>query len=509
MSSMLGPPASDRSGQAPSSTRKRLPWRIPDGVGPRLSLWLATQTFTGLVLMSLAVYLLTASDLRTRQDETLQQNQALLLHLLDEHQAMPTDPLRKRLDEFLDVHRDLRLTLRTADGTTLYDRAVHAATTGATTGMQTRTDSGRTLDFATAQGLVATLRLDTRDDDAFVRRLGMTLMVASLIGALLVSVGSMVLVRMALAPVRMLVDQTRRLAAHTLHERLDGSDQPEELRPLVQQFNALLERLNRSYVQLEGFNADVAHELRTPLATLITATELAMRQPGVPAATLDQLGSNLEELRRMAGIINDMLFLSHANSGATARRQRVPSLAALARDVADYHEAALAEAGLHLAVDGDAAGEVDAALLKRALSNLLGNATRYARSGSLVRICIESMGAGLLRMSVTNGGPPIPQEHLPRLFDRFYRADPSRTRASDHHGLGLSIVAAIARMHGGAPFATSTPDQTRVGLTVMGGELPSSPRRRWRRRRPKSMAGTGAADALAAPTLRSHDRSTS
>lgn len=505
MSSVLGTPAADRAGHAPSSTRKRPPWRIPDGVGPRLSLWLATQTFTGLVLMSLAVYLLTASDLRTRQDDTLQQNQVLLQHLLDEHQATPTDPLRKRLDEFLDVHRDLRLTLRTADGTTLYDRAVHASTTST----QARTDSGRTLDFATAQGLVATLRLDTRADDAFVRRLGMTLMVASLIGALLVSVGSMVLVRMALAPVRLLVDQTRRLAAHTLHERLDGSDQPEELRPLVQQFNALLERLNRSYVQLEGFNADVAHELRTPLATLITATELAMRQPGVPATTLDQLGSNLEELRRMAGIINDMLFLSHANSGATARRQRVPSLAALARDVADYHEAALAEAGLHLAVDGDAAGDVDAALLKRALSNLLGNATRYARSGSLVRICIDAMGGGLLRMSVTNVGPPIPQEHLPRLFDRFYRADPSRTRGSDHHGLGLSIVAAIARMHGGAPFATSTPDQTRVGLTVMGGELPSSPRRRWRRRRSKSMTGVAAADALAASTLRPHDRSTS
>ncbi|WAC75885.1 heavy metal sensor histidine kinase [Roseateles sp. SL47] len=468
-----------------------MPWwrrlSIPDGVGPRLSLWLATQTFTGLALMSLAVYLLTASDLRSRQDEALQQNQTLLQHLLDEHRVAPVAPLQRRLDDFLEIHRDLRLTLRDAEGRALYDRAVHAGALG----VDARPQTGRTLVFTTPQGQEATLRLDTRADDAFVRRLGMTLMAASLIGALLVSVGSMVLVRLALVPVRSLVEQTRRLAAHRLHERLDGSDQPEELRPLVQQFNALLERLNRSYTQLEGFNADVAHELRTPLATLITATELAMREPGLPAATLDRLGSNLEELRRMAGIVNDMLFLSHANSGATARRQRVPSLAALARDVADYHEAAVAEAGLQLTIDGDAAGEVDAALLKRALSNLLGNATRYATPGSSMRVCIDTIGVGMLRLSVTNVGKPITKDHLPRLFDRFYRADPSRAGGADHHGLGLSIVAAIARMHAGAPFATSTAEQTRVGLTLTGGDLPASSRRRWRRRRSKSAVVTG------------------
>ncbi|SEL65336.1 two-component system, OmpR family, heavy metal sensor histidine kinase CusS [Roseateles sp. YR242] len=463
---------------SPRSAAPRRWWRrlhIPDGVGPRLSLWLATQTFTGLALVSLAVYLLTASDLRHKQGETLQQNQALLIHLLDEHRGTQAGQLHKRLDEFLEVHRGLTLTLQGPDGTTLYDRAA-AAPPG----------SRRAMNFPMTDGLRATLLLDTRADDAFVRRLGMTLMAASLIGALLVSAGSMVLVRLALAPVRSLVDQTRRLAADTLHERLDGSDQPDELRPLVQQFNALLERLNRSYTQLKGFNADVAHELRTPLATLITATELAMRQPGVPAATLDQLGSNLEELRRMAGIVNDMLFLSHANSGAAARRQRVPSLAALARDVADYHEAAVAEAGLQLEINGDASGEVDAPLLKRALSNLLGNATRYASNGSTLQVCIDSAGGGLLRLWVANVGPPIPPEHLPRLFDRFYRADPSRTRGNDHHGLGLSIVAAIARMHGGAPFAMSAQGQTRVGLTVAGGDLPAAAGRRWRRRRFKS-----------------------
>ncbi|MET0210285.1 MAG: heavy metal sensor histidine kinase, partial [Burkholderiaceae bacterium] len=329
----------------------------------------------------------------------------------------------------------------------------------------------------------ATLVLDSRDDAAFVRRLGMTLMAASLAGALLVSLGGFLLVRMALAPVRRLVDQTRAMAAENLHERLDAEGLPDELLPMVDQFNALLERLRQSYAQLEGFNADVAHELRTPLATLIASTELAMRQPDLQERTLDHLGSNLEDLRRMTGIVNDMLFLSHAHSGVLARRHPVDSLAGLASDVADYHEAALAEADLTLRTDGEASGDFDAALLKRALSNLIGNATRYATPGSTIRVCIESHGMpGVVRLSVANQGPPIAPDHLPRLFDRFYRADPSRKRGKDHHGLGLSIVAAIARMHGGEPFASSEHGVTRIGLSLTGARIPARAKRLRRRR---------------------------
>lgn len=477
---------------------RRLGWQVPDSLGLRLSLWLATQTFTGLALVSLAVYLLTTASLEERQRELLNEHRERLATIATEDGPFAdAASMHRRLDEFMVTRRDLRIELRSgmqeghrrADGDGDGDGDDHALLYRAGAAPPAPAELRRIvvdlppLRTGQAGPTRADLRLDVSRDAAFVRRLGLTLMAASLVGALLVSAGSFVLVRLALTPMRSLVAQTRRLAADTLHERLDGSAQPTELQPLVQQFNALLERLRRSYAQLEGFNADVAHELRTPLATLITGTELAMRQPGLPAAALDQLGSHLEELRRMAGIVNDMLFLSHADSGALARRQPVASLAEVARDVAEYHEAAIAEAGLEMRIDGDAAGQFDTSLLKRAISNLLGNATRYAEPGSTLRLCIDDDGAGQVRLSVVNRGPAIDADDLPRLFDRFYRADRARSRGLEHHGLGLSIVAAIARMHGGAPFAASANGETGVGVTLATvvhapRQAPAAPRRR-------------------------------
>ncbi|WP_197507250.1 ATP-binding protein [Mitsuaria sp. 7] len=252
------------------------------------------------------------------------------------------------------------------------------------------------------------------------------------------------------------------------------------LRQRVDQLTAMLERQRRSQAQVEAFSANVAHELRTPLATLITGTELTMREADLGPEAKDRLGANLEELRRMQGIVGDMLFLSRAYGGHRARRQRVDSLAALVAEVVDYHDAAIEEAGLSLRVEGEAAGDFDAALLKRALSNLIANATRYAAAGSVLRVGIEGARSGQVRVWVANTGPVIPAKRLPRLFDRFYRADGGQdaqppaaaTGASggdDHLGLGLSIVDAIARMHGGAPFARSDERETRIGLTLSGG----------------------------------------
>jgi two-component system heavy metal sensor histidine kinase CusS len=314
--------------------------------------------------------------------------------------------------------------------------------------------------------ILVVLTMDTREDDSLLRRLALTLAAAALVGSLVVSASGFLLVRLGHAPVQHLVEQTKNLAADTLGTRLDGSAQPAELQPLVEQFNALLERLRHAYEQLEAFNSDVAHELNTPLSLIITSTELALRKERDPEALRDMLGSNLEDLHRMSGIVKDMLFLSQSERGARARRTHVPSMAAVARDVADFHDAALSDAGLQVEISGDIAGEFDVPLIKRAISNLLGNATRYADPGSTILIELASSGANLVKLAVINRGQPIAAEHLPRLFDRFYRADPSRAQAESHHGLGLAIVATIARMHGGRPFAQSIDGQTSIGLVV-------------------------------------------
>jgi two-component system heavy metal sensor histidine kinase CusS len=338
------------------------------------------------------------------------------------------------------------------------------------------------LPLASAPG--TTLRARWSADFSGVAAMGTrwawTLVSVTLAVGLLVAAAVAVTVRRALAPVRELAQQTMAISPQRLSARLSLSDPAAELRPWVDQFNALMERLERAYVQLEAFNADVAHELRTPLAALIGHTELALSRERSAEALRDTLGSNLEELQRLSAMVNDMLFLASADRGARARRGGPVSLAALAREVVEFHEATLEDASLAVHIEGDATLAVDEPLVKRALSNLIGNATRFADPGSAITVQIEP-GPGVaapspeVRIAVANRGAGIEPALLPRIFDRFVRADTARCHhvgqavdgpASTHHGLGLAIVAAIARMHGGTPLASSGGGTTRVGFSL-------------------------------------------
>ncbi len=431
-------------------------------LGRRLSRWLALQSLIGLLAVCAAVYFVTVLSFQTRQSETLLQKEAQVRHLVSETAGgLDGATLRHKLDDFLVGHQNLSLHLYRSDGSTFYAKS----------GPQLAGPGMRELRFAIPMpasdgaNTSAILTLDTRDDDFLLRRFGLTLLAAALAGTALVSAGGYALVRLGLRPLRDLVEQTRALAADTLHRRLDGSAQPDELQPLVTQFNDLLSRLAASYEQLEGFNADVAHELCTPLATLIGSTELALRKARSVEELREVLGSNLEDLQRVGGIVQDMLFLSQSDRGAHARRTRIDSLAAVVGKMTDYHAAAFAEAGVEVTIAGDASGDFDVPLLQRALSNLLANATRHAERGSVLQVEIART-ADEARLVVFNRGVPIALEHLPHLFDRFYRVDRFRSEANGSRGLGLSIVAAIARMHGGRPIASCADGVTSIGFVL-------------------------------------------
>jgi len=319
----------------------------------------------------------------------------------------------------------------------------------------TRLDARYTMDFAS----------DARMGD----RWALALVVVTLAAGALVAGGTFWHVRRQLRPLHDLAAQTRAISPRRLHRRLSLVDPAEELLPWVEQFNALMDRLEQAYSQLEAFNADVAHELRTPLATLIGETEVALSRERSAESLRDTLASNLEEMQRLSAMVNDMLFLSNADRGATARRGDPVSLASLARQVAEFHEGTLDEAGLQLAVVGDATVAVDEPLVKRALSNLLGNATRFAQRGSTVQVHIapQDDAPGEVGVLVRNAGDEIAPQVLPRLFDRFFRVDESRCcEDHQHHGLGLAIVAAIARMHAGRTLARSGDGVTEIGFTV-------------------------------------------
>lgn len=430
----------------------------------RLSWWLALQSFAGLGAVCIVVYLVAASSFRERQNDALVQKEIVVRRLLTaskEHRD--AEILAHRLDDFLIGHEDLQLEISEAGGRLIYPL---------TPPNKKISDKFRQQNFEVHRvndlalpWLKVSLSLDIQADEKLLHRLALTLFVAAFSGAIVVSLGGLYLVSLGLRPVRQLADQTRKVTTDRLDHRLDGEGQPSELIPLVEQFNALLARIEQAYTQLEGFNADVAHELCTPLAILTANNELALRNPGDENVN-EVLASNLEELHRLTGIVNDMLFVSQADRGVSARRTSTPSLAGVVAEVVDYHEAVLSEAGLQVEIIGDAEGAFDVPLLRRAISNLLGNATRYAIRDTIVKVSIKRLESGLVSLRVVNFGEPVDPVCLPRLFDRFFRGDPARTHGQANHGLGLAIVGAISRMHKGRTVASSQDGVTSIGIEI-------------------------------------------
>jgi len=370
-----------------------------------------------------------------------------------------------RLRNDAPMRSNARLELWRADGSVLY---ADAASPAFLQSGHLRADEFRVrADGIKGGEVLGRYTVDFSSDAAMGTRWALILLAVTLASGAMVGGGVWWHVRRGLQPLRQLAAQTRAISPQHLHQRLALAAPAEELQPWVDQFNGLMGRLEQAYAQLEGFNADVAHELRTPLATLVGETELALSRERSNDSLRETLASNLEELQRLSAMVGDMLFLSHADRGAVARRGQPVSLAELAQQVVDFHEAALDEAGLLLRVEGDAVVPVDEPLFKRALSNLLGNAIRFAERGSAVLVRIAPELPEQVQVVVQNEGRPIEREQLPRLFDRFFRGDESRACPdSQHHGLGLAIVAAIARMHAGRTVAESDHGTTRVGFTL-------------------------------------------
>jgi len=299
-----------------------------------------------------------------------------------------------------------------------------------------------------------------------LQRFAVALWVAGGLGVLLVAGLGYWIARLGLAPLRALSDEARSLSPQRLSQRLGTQALPAELGHLTHAFNGALDRLEAAYTRLDAFNADVAHELRTPLANLMGQTQVALSRPRDNAQLQDVMQSNLEELERLRAIVNDMLFLSRARQGDIAMETRPVALAGEVAAAGDFLEFLFEEAGLTLRIEGDATASIDPSLFRRALTNLLHNAVQHARPGTEVRVQLQAEGKGT-RIAVLNEGDGIAAGHLPLLFERFYRVDQAREyRGERHHGLGLSIVKAIAVLHGGDVFVASRDGLTTVGLTV-------------------------------------------
>jgi two-component system heavy metal sensor histidine kinase CusS len=300
------------------------------------------------------------------------------------------------------------------------------------------------------------------------RALATAVLLASLAGvAALTWLGRRTVVR-GLMPVERLSQRAALLDPADLSMRLPQLAHSSEIDGLTSAFNGALSRLEDAYMRLAAFNADVAHELRTPLANLIGQTQVALSRPRSAEDLQEVLQTNLEDLDRLREIINDMLFLARADQGVLTDNLAPQSVAGIVRKTADFMDPVLEEGAVQLTIEGDAIAAVEPQLLARALTNLIDNAVRHGARPGAIRVVIEQLGDGV-RISVRNYGTDIRPEQLERLFDRFYRQDPARHGSHETHGLGLAIVKAVAVMHRGEVFARSADGEIVIGILLRNG----------------------------------------
>ena len=266
--------------------------------------------------------------------------------------------------------------------------------------------------------------------------------------------------RRGLLPLRQVTAVAASISAASLQERIPLAAVPLELQQLAASFNAMLARLDDAFMRLSNFSADIAHELRTPLSNLMTQTEVVLAQPRDSEAYQETLYANLDDCKRMARMIDDMLFLAKADNGLIVPEQQPVALDIEVEKLFEYYRLLADERGISLQLHGHAVVRGDVLMLHRALSNLLSNALRYTPAGASIQVELEQNANGsALRLS--NPGPTIADEHLERLFDRFYRADPARREGSPHNaGLGLAITRSIIHAHQGQIHCTSVAGKT-------------------------------------------------
>ena len=266
--------------------------------------------------------------------------------------------------------------------------------------------------------------------------------------------------RRGLLPLRQVTAGAASISAPSLQERIPLAAVPLGLQQLAGSFHAMLARLDDAFMRLSNFSADIAHELRTPLSNLMTQTEVVLAQPRDSEAYQETLYANLDDCKRMARMIDDMLFLAKADNGLIVPEQQPVVLDVVGGKGFLYYRLLADERGIRLQLHGHAVVRGDVLMLHRALSNLLSNALRYTPAGASIQVELEQNANGS-ELRLSNPGPTIAGEHLERLFDRFYRADPARREGSPHNaGLGLAITRSIIHAHQGQIHCTSVAGKT-------------------------------------------------
>jgi two-component system heavy metal sensor histidine kinase CusS len=415
-------------------------------------------------------------------------------HLIEDivQSATSADDTKWRLDEALSHHHGLYVVVKDAHGGLLYrspgfrspgpgQPPTPSPGDGAEGHLQHWASGGqeyRAIRFQVApayepRGALEVLAaIDTEHHEHFLAELRRTLLWYALLAVAVSGLLGWLAAHQGLAPLRAMRARAAAVSGHRFSARMPVAAVPIEMADLAAELNGMLDRLQEDYRRLAEFSSDLAHELRTPISNLLTQTQVALSTKRDAPTYRNILASNAEELERMARMVADMLFLAKAERGMPLPNRERFSAAQEVQALLEFYDAVAEEKGIGLSVKGDGEIEGDRLMFRRAVSNLLSNAVRHADAGSPVTVRIDSAEDGV-SVSVANRADDIHPSVLPRLFDRFFRGDPSRAHpASEGAGLGLSITKAIVEAHAGRIEALS---QDRTVRIVMRFPTPPAP----------------------------------
>lgn len=446
----------------------RRPW--PESVTGRLALLFAVVAMLTFALLGSYLRYSLAKELERHDDMELIGKVALVRHLLEQESSAAAVAQDQHL--FLDAvvgHHGLILQLESVGGKTILANAaasaplpeisivpldrqptfadIHDWTPAKGIGRVVRAMGATANGSGDAIEIVLGLEADERT--ALLRSYSQTLALAIAIGALLMAALGYLVTRVALRPIRVFTDQANSISAHRLHSRLPMDNVPSEFRALASSFNAMFDRLEEGIQRLSNFAADLAHDLRTPINNLMVQTQVVLSKPRAPSEYQALLESETEEYERLAQTIENTLFLARADNAQLALQLQPLEVHLELERIGQYFEGLAEEARITLSVQSpEIVLPADRVLFQRAVSNLVSNAVRHTPTGGRVRISAQATDRSV-QVLVENTGSGISAEQIEKIFERYYRADPARSVKTGTAGLGLAIVRAIMKLHGG------------------------------------------------------------
>ncbi len=437
----------------------------------RLTLLFAAASTVVLLVLGLIVAESVEQHFEEQDMATLGGKLELMRHVLAKvHSTQDLRSLPQKLDDSLVGHHGLVLAVQEANGQTLFATADAPFPQPLLERVRTP-DAGRPYvwridEHLSFRGIVAeapigipgwppaviAVATDISHHNSFMDSFMKTLWLVVVGGTVATGLLGWIAARRGLAPLREMRRQAAEVSAQRLDRRLPVEAVPVELAELADSLNDMLARLEESFRRLSDFSSDLAHELRTPVSNLMTQTQVALSRTRTSGEYREVLESNAEEFERLSRMISDMLFLAKAENGLIVPGQETFDLADEVAALFDFYGALAEDSGVLLRLEGSGLVSGDRLMLRRAMGNLLSNALRYTPKGGEIVVSVrvvETTGRPVTHLCVENTGRPIAPEHLPRLFDRFYRVDASRRHSGDGAGLGLAITRSILRAHGG------------------------------------------------------------